>query len=171
MNILFVYCVCVCAYYSAVNVIFRHCTNSLGCNITVSSAWWLCFPKEWTIPLNSAHQALVNQGSSLSCLELSRTVLWLRVDPLGVVKEASQAVDLSAWDCNHDEQVEAGPEGHPPQVVLQKIAVPRLKGPKHSLDLAGPLQALVHSVHRRLEEEEEKTGGRKPVHKKWRQII
>lgn len=53
-------------------------------------------------------------------------LLWLCADPLGVIKEALQGVDLSDSDGEHDKQVEAGPEGHLPQVVLQKVAVPRL---------------------------------------------
>lgn len=67
------------------------------------------------------------------------SLLWLRADPLGVIKEALQGVDLSDSNSKHDKQVYAGPEGHPPQVILQKVAVPRLKGPQQSLDLAGPL--------------------------------
>lgn len=74
------------------------------------------------------------------------------------MKEASQGVDLSDSDGEHDKQAEAGPEGHPPQVVLQEVAVPRLKGPQQSLHLTAPLQAPVHSVHPRLKEEE-KNGG------------
>ena len=79
----------------------------------------------------------------------------LCADPLCVFKEAFQGVDLRGSDGEHDEQVDTGPEGHPPKVVLQKVSVPRLKGPQHRQDLPAPLQVLVHSIHARLEEEEE----------------
>lgn len=95
--------------------------------------------------------------SALSWLEVNETVqLWLRADSFGVIKKVPQGVDLCRGDGKHDKQVKAGPEGHPPKVVLQKVAIPRLKGPQGTLDLAGPLQVQVHELHACLEEEEEK---------------
>lgn len=85
----------------------------------------------------------------------------LCADPLCVIKEALQGVDLSGSDGEYDKQVDTGPEGHPPQVVLQKVSIPRLKGSQHSQDLPAPLQVLVHSVHARLEEEEEEQSSRR----------
>lgn len=45
-------------------------------------------------------------------------LLELCADPPCVIKQASQCVDLSDSNGEHDKQVETGPEGHPPQVVL-----------------------------------------------------
>lgn len=81
--------------------------------------------------------------------------LWLCADPLGVTEEVLQRVYLRNSDSEHDKQVEAGPEGHSPQVVLQKVAVPGLEGPQHGLRLTTPLKVLVHGVHPCLEEDEE----------------
>lgn len=114
-------------------------------------------------------------GAALCRLEVNRTVLLrLRADALGVVKEASQGVDLCGGDGEHDKQVQAGPEGHPPQVVLQKVAVPCLKGPQHGLDLAAPFQVLVHRVHPRLEEEEKNSRQeemKESARETWREIV
>lgn len=78
-------------------------------------------------------------------------MLWLCTSLLGVIKQVLQGVDLHGGHGEHDEQVEAGPEGHPPQVVLQEVTVPRLKGSQRGLDLPGPLQLLVHKLQPGLE--------------------
>ena len=108
---------------------------------------------QW-IPLSSAHVSV--ERPALQCESSEAALLGAR--PLVAVKETLQGVDLSGGNTEHDEQVEAGPEGHPPQVVLQEEAVPRLEGPQRGLDLTGLLQSLVHGVHRRLEEEEQNNG-------------
>lgn len=163
---------CILQYYkcdfqvlSGVHNVTKHHSQHFLAVIKVASA---VFPKSVNYPFKISSQGTCQ----LRVLGLAHTglhtlgwsfikPLWLRVDPLGVIKEPSQGVDLSGCDGEHDKQVEAGPEGHPPQVVLQKVAVPRLKGPQHSLDLAAPLQVLVHRVHRGLEEEEKR--GRQEV--------
>ncbi len=78
------------------------------------------------------------------------------MDPLVVIKEAAQGVDLRDSNEEHDKQVDAGPEGHPPQVVLQKVSVPCLVDPQHGLHLAAPLQVKVHRIHPHLEKKENK---------------
>lgn len=75
----------------------------------------------------------------------------LCADLLGVDKEASEGVNLNNSNSEHDRQVYAGPKGHSPQVVLQKVAVSRLKCPQHGLDLMAFLQVPVHRVHSCLE--------------------
>lgn len=88
-------------------------------------------------------------------------VLRLCADPPWAVEQVSQCVDLWDRDGEHDKQVDAGPERDPPQVVLEKVAVPGLKGPQGHLDLAAPLQMLVNKLQPFLSEEstERETGG------------
>lgn len=54
---------------------------------------------------------------------------------------------LSESHTQHDQDAGAGPEGDPPQVVLQQVAVSRLKGLQHRLHLPAALQAFVQRVH------------------------
>lgn len=84
----------------------------------------------------------------------NEAALLSRDDSLSVNKEASQCVNLCNSNSEHDEQIQARPEGHSPQVVLQEVAVSSLKGPQHSLGLPAPLQVPVHRIHSSLEEED-----------------
>lgn len=54
---------------------------------------------------------------------------------------------LSESHTQHDQDAGAGPEGDPPQVVLQQVPVSRLEGPQHRLHLPAALQPSVQSVH------------------------
>lgn len=94
-----------------------------------------------------------------------QVALRLRAHPPGAIKEASQGVHLRDGDGEHDEHAEAGPEGDPPQVVLQQVAVPRLQGPQRGQDMAAPLQVLVHRVQPHLEDGEQQMGEVGLIHK------
>lgn len=124
------WCVCVC--------ILHYCkwdfqdvpgiNNFTNKATTVPSAWWISFPKVSMIPLNLAHktrqfsvlvQTFKVWAHSRFALSLEETfLLELCADPPCVIKQASQCVDLSDSNGEHDKQVETGPEGHPPQIVL-----------------------------------------------------
>lgn len=58
------------------------------------------------------------QYEHIHVLHSLRSVLRLRADPPRAIKQASEGVDLSDGNGEHDKQVEKGPEGHSPQVVL-----------------------------------------------------
>ena len=63
-----------------------------------------------------------------------------------VVKEAPECADLGYGHGEDDQQVEAGPEGDPPQVVLQQVAVTSLERPEDALDLPALLQVTMHRL-------------------------
>ena len=86
-------------------------------------------------------------------------ILGLRGGPPPVVEEPPQRVDLRRGHRQQDQQVDAGPEGHPPQVVLQQVAVPRLHGPQEVLEVPAPLQTPVDEVHGRLSQGGERRSG------------
>lgn len=91
------------------------------------------------------------QGFLMSLLRGETSPALLRAHRPFVIEQAPQRVDLSDGDGRHDQQVDAGPEGDPPQVVLQEVAVPGLEGPQGRQGLAALLQVPVHQVHLRLE--------------------
>lgn len=80
-----------------------------------------------------------------------RSLVLLRAHRPFVVEQAPQRVDLRDGHGRHDQQVDAGPEGDPPQVVLQEVAVPGLEGPQRRQRLLALLQVLMHQVHLRLQ--------------------
>jgi len=89
----------------------------------------------------------------------SRTAAALRRGPSVVLEELPQRVDLRGGDRQHHQQVEAGPEGHAPQVVLQQVAVPGLRGPQQLLEVSSRLQPAVDRVQARLPQGDKRDNG------------
>lgn len=77
----------------------------------------------------------------------------LGVDSPLVVEQPSEGVDLSEPHAQHDQHVDTGPEGDPPQVVLQQVSVASLEGPQDRLHLTTALQPPVDRLHRLLPQE------------------
>lgn len=74
----------------------------------------------------------------------------LGVDSPLVVEQPSEGVDLSEPHAQHDQHVDTGPEGDPPQVVLQQVSVASLERPQDRLHLTTALQPPVNRLHRLL---------------------